>query len=353
MKTINISIALLTLWGCSQGFSSDQKQDPPVRENPQTIITPVLNTSIQPGANLVYTASFATAWQQLKNEILQEDVILQDPLPLADALNQSAPAPLDPEHSLAMAGFVKDGIIEDITDASQRQFGHDPDLEAYGDLASNIICYSRFSKQIRFKQPFEKYDQPFPFFFSGNQRDVKCFGVWVVKEEPAHMEMARQVTILDYVDKNDFIISLSNPGENDKIILAQLLPGSTLKETIDLVNQRIKNGNPEPLAPGDWLIIPEISLQSSHSYSELMGKHLVNKGYEQYFFAAALQHTDFELNESGASADSDATIVLKKGPMPVILMINRPFLILMKEIGQKNPYLAVWIANGEFLNTSK
>lgn len=354
MKIINISLIILTLWGVIRGYSPDhRKENTPARENPQTIITPVLGTRIQFGTNLVYTASFATAWQQLRNEILREDVILQVSLPLTDALNQAAPPSLDPEHSLAMAGFVEDGIIEEIAGACQQKFGQVPDLEPYGDLKSNIICYSRLSKQIRFTHPFEKYDQPFPFLSGNRQWDVSCFGAWVVKEEPGHMEMARQVTILDYADKNDFIISLGNPGSSDKIILAQLSPASTLEGTIELVNQRIRKGHPEPLAPGDRLVIPEISLHSDHSYSELTGKHLANKSYEQYFFAAAIQHTDFELNESGASVDSDATIVLKKGPMPMILVINRPFLVLMKETGQKNPYLAVWIANGEFLHASE
>lgn len=353
MKIINISLIILTLWGIIRGYSPDPKEKTPAQENPQTIITPVLSIPIQTGTNLVYTASFAIAWQQLRNEILREDVILQEPLPLADALNQTDPPSLDPSHSLAMAGIVEDGIIEEITEACQQRFGQVPDLEPYGDMESNIICYSRLSKQIRFAHPFRKYDQPFPFLSDDNQWAVQCFGAWVVQNEPGDLEMARQVTILDYVDKDDFILSLSNPGSSDKIILAQLSPASTLEETIGLVNQRIRSGTPEILAPGDRLVIPEISLHSDHSYSELIGKHLANRRYEKYFFAAALQHTDFELNESGASVDSDATIALKKGPMPMILVVDRPFLVLMKEAGQKNPYLAVWIANGEFLHISE
>jgi hypothetical protein len=202
MKIITISLIILTLWGVIRGYSPDKKENTPGIENPQTIVTPVLNTPILPGTNLVYTASFATAWQQLRNKILQEDVILQEPLPLADALNQADPPDLDPELSLAMAGFVRDGIIAGIADECRRKFGQVPDLEPYNDLESNIICYSRLSKQIRFAHPFEKYDQPFPFLSGNDQWDVKCFGSWVVREEPGPMEMARQVTILDYVDNH-------------------------------------------------------------------------------------------------------------------------------------------------------
>jgi hypothetical protein len=103
------------------------------------------------------------------------------------------------------------------------------------------------------------------------------------------------------------------------------------------------------LVTNDRLVIPKLKLNISREYAELYGKRLLNKGFEDYFFAAAAQTVSLELNERGASADSEAKLILKKGPGPRTMIVNRPFLLMMRERGSERPYLAVWIENPDHL----
>ncbi len=58
------------------------------------------------------------------------------------------------------------------------------------------------------------------------------------------------------------------------------------------------------------------------------------------------------MDEKGASAQSDATIVLKNG-VGRYMIFDKPFLVYLKKKSDKSPYLAFWITDTEFLVKSK
>lgn len=317
-----------------------------------TTVTPHINVVINESENYIYTSSFLLAWKMLENDILRSNVRVKENIPLVNQLNNSKPASINEQHSVNLAGFVKSGIDIKITNELKRKFGKTIDLLEYTDDPSNIICYSYFDKKIKFKTKFESFEQLFPFFSGGKPYDVKCFGIWTVGTSLHHKGIRELVKVYDR-DMKDFIISVSNPDENDEIIIAAITPSQTLSKTIEKTIARIKKSEPTPLVENDRLVIPLVTIIANKKYSELYGVHLANKGFESYFFAEAMQDINFELNESGAFADSEAKIILKKGPGPRTMMINRPFLLMMMEKTADAPYLAAWIANPELLVQTK
>lgn len=319
------------------------------REYKKTELTPHLNVKINETDNVVYASSFNLAWEMLQNKIIKDDIRTAENIPLVEYLNRSHPAPVDERHSVNMAGFVSNGIENKINKALGKRFNKSVDLSAYTEEPSNIICYSFFKKILRFKTKFETFDQPFPFYSGGNQYDVECFGVWNVGRSEQHQGIRKLVKVIDYKSAQDFVISISNPDEGDELIIALLKPENTLNETIDRVYRRITKSDPSDLTENDRLIMPKVIIDIKRKYEELYGVYLMNKGFEKYFFAEALHDVNFVLNESGAFADSEAKIVLKKGPGPRTMMVNRPFLLTMREKSAEAPYLAAWITNPELL----
>jgi len=320
-----------------------------INKQKSTVITPHLNVEINEGENVVFTSSFHSAWTSLKNDILKENIDVEKDIRLVNYLNKMNEIKTDPGQSVSLSGFVGDGIDKKINDLLKTRFQKTVDLSSYTNDPSNIICYSYFNKLIKFETKFETFDSPFPFFDYGKPADIMCFGIWTCGESEHHQKIKEQVKVIDFKNRIDFILSLSNPNDNDEIIIALVIPSETLLSTIQKTKKRIRNSKPTELVDNDRLIIPRINFDIAHKYHELIGIHLANKGYEDYFFAEANHDILFTLDESGASADSQAKIILKKGPGPRTMIVNRPFLIMMKEKNSENPYFAAWIGNNELL----
>jgi hypothetical protein len=315
----------------------------------QTVTIPHLDQEIIDGQNIVFTSSFHSAWSRLKEDILNEDVKVNRQMTLVNSLNNMEEVKIDPNSSVSLGGFIGEGIIEKINSSLKSKFNRTVNFSNYKNDPFNIICYSYFNKEIKFEIPFETFNDPFPFFGSGQPVDVNCFGIWTCGRSELHQKIKRQVTVIDFKNRRDFILSLKNPSGNDEVIIALISPSKTLSTTIIDVVERIKNSEPTKLVSNDRLVIPKLNLNISKDYTELLGVKLANTGYEDYFFAEAKHDIGFSLNESGASANSEAKIILKKGPGPRTMIVNRPFLIMMREKNSENPYFAAWIGNHELL----
>ncbi|QEE50097.1 hypothetical protein FUA48_11055 [Flavobacterium alkalisoli] len=67
------------------------------------------------------------------------------------------------------------------------------------------------------------------------------------------------------------------------------------------------------------------------------------------------QRISFQLDENGAIIESEAEVAVTEEMepgekiVPKKMLINKPFLLLLKRRDSKNPYLAVWVQNTELL----
>jgi hypothetical protein len=63
----------------------------------------------------------------------------------------------------------------------------------------------------------------------------------------------------------------------------------------------------------------------------------------------------FLLNESGARLESEVELGYLNGhtppppPRPRMFVLDRPFLLYLKERTTEQPYLAIWVANAELM----
>lgn len=322
----------------------------------ETIITPYLEQDIEAGKNLIFCSTFQLAWNELKDDIVKEDIQLQDNPPIIKHLNASliTKENISEDSYVAMAGFAKDDIIKKINNALRKKFPYvAPNVKEDFQTPNDIFIYAFLFKNIQFEYRFESLKEPIAFNSHGKTTNVKVFGIKEYSEKK-HKDIGKQVEIFSFEDYSDFIVRLtSDTFKNDEIILAKIKPDKTLLETIKTVEKYIENNEPhhlyEDLYEDLSLQIPKFNFDIKHSYSELLGKFLENKGFEKNYIGKAIQDIVFKLDEKGVLLISDAKLPLPYLSAPMELIFNRPFLIYLKEKDGEYPYFAMWVDNPELM----
>jgi len=319
------------------------------RVDQDTYVIAHLNEKLPANTNIVYTPTIRASWTLLRDEIVGEDLVLTKPLSLVAGLNCSLFKTPDNEEWLAMAGFVENGILKDINKAMQSKFGIESRLNHFTD-DEGIICYAYLNKILRFNQTFETLNWKF-HNHTGSQ-NVECLGV-SKGSETDKVAMREQVRIYDYRNPDDFIVKISSRDPQKEIILAKVTWGGTLPTMIREIDNRINLPGKDKLSSKDELVIPKVAFDIEHSYDDFLGLHLKNKGFEDYFFTRFEQDISFRLDESGAEAIATGEIVLKKGPRSRLYIFDKPFLIILKDIGNSEPDLVVWVSNPAILKLAE
>jgi len=326
------------------------------KELEQTIVTPHMEVEVKGDKNILYCLAFQLAWNDLKENMIKEDIRLRDEPLCVDHLNKalSSKEDISENDCVAMAGFGKDRIIEKINSALKEKFGNEAPQILEKLKPKDIMVYAYLYKNLKFKYVFEPLESPIEFESNGQINHVRAFGIRRFSGTQEHENLAKQVSVIDYRDDDDFIIILTSESFEDEIILAKITPASTLLKTIQAVERRINEAEPIEMRNRDTLQIPKFNFDITHSYNELIGKFFRNRDFEEYFITEALQNIRFRLDEKGALLKSEARIRGKPiSPRPKFLIFDKPFLLLMKEKNGTHPYFAAWVDNAELMVTEK
>jgi len=278
---------------------------------------------------------------------------------LADGLNKSTfpRTSLDPNSYVAKMGYVGGGIKEKIAEEMNRKFPDVTYTPPSVTLPESFVSFAFLQKNLPFKTRFDSQKEPLVFHSSKGDIRVKSFGFKKLSEARASKgKLTEQVRVLNYKSDDDFVIRLKS--KSDEIVLAKIEPGATLAETLEFARERIRNG--EQLRPtvedDDMLIVPNLALNIRRDFQELIGKEIINpKGKRSYTIRDFRQSVRFLLNERGARVESEVMIAGENGhepppqPKPRRFVLDRPFLLLIQEPNAEQPYLVVWVANGEIM----
>jgi hypothetical protein len=319
-----------------------------------TSVLPFVSALLAADKNVVWCATFQIAWDQLPKE---------PDLPRGDGsfVGELERKPFDlrslsPDSYLAMGGDVEDGIRDRIGTEMARRF---PDVVPSFSEASprdEVVIYAFLRKLLPFAQKFVELSVPLPFIAGETTTPVSGFGY--ERAEPnadRDRELREQVTVLDYVSPDDFILRLSTKTERDEIFLAKVAPRETLSAVWQDVQVRIQQPRGENLQrefqPAETLRVPKLLLNVERNYDELHRSFIGGRPIH-----VARQIVRFRLDESGAILESEAEIVAEFGedtpraaPRPRHFAFDRQFLLALQERGATQPYLLIWIANTELM----
>jgi hypothetical protein len=345
---------LLSISDVSGACAPEEATDPAPAP---TLVTPHLEAIIEPGRNTIFCSTFQFAWNRMKNEIIGEDIRFERPLELIRHLNAGLPteADISEEDYVAMAGYGSKNIADAINRTLKEKFGDKaPQVDEEFNDDDVILAYAFLLKEMQFENPFEDFEHPFDFYWNNQSAQVEAFGIFHY-DDSLHGSLRNQVEIIDYREQRDFIVRLCPAGTDDEIIIARVRSGRTLLEMYETVNARIAQSQPKPIREKDLLMIPKLDFSIEHRYDDLLGLHLRNEGWEDYFVAAAEQDIRFRLDESGATVTSEGIFAVKKGPAVDFrsLVCNGPFLLYCKRAGAAFPSFAIWVGNAELLARSE
>jgi hypothetical protein len=218
------------------------------------------------------------------------------------------------------------------------------------------VAYAYLQKRLPFVTSFDRLKQPLRFHAADGEIEVASFGIEdFASHDPREKSLREQVTVLDYVGRDDFVLQLNT--QQDRIVLAKIPRAATLAETVATTRARIA----QPLGRivqkkldiEEPLVIPLLSLFVERRYTEVIGRTVLNPGFSALFVADATQLIRLQLDESGAILEAEGRILLLNGdeppPEPRRFVFDQPFLIYLQERQAKQPYFAMWVENAEVL----
>jgi hypothetical protein len=321
----------------------------------RTFVSAHTEVPINPGTNVLWCGTFQLAWNEAC-QLTGGDLPLERDPPIVTALNKHAftKASLDDASYVAMAGIVKDGILEKIRKAVDAKFQgafkprYIPD-KSIARTQNDLIAYACLYKNLTFPSVFERLEDNLSF--AGGS--VLAFGFMAGRS--VKPETYAQVLILDYQSDDDFVIELKTKSAGDRLILAKVEPRATLGETIASLQSRTSTNNVAIATTNDVLMVPRFKFDITREYREIIGLHLASRNLvTDAYISSALQNTRFEMNEKGVELRSEAhmSIACASRQIPVPqhkLIFDKPFLIMMQRSDASVPYFALWVDNPEIL----
>jgi prepilin-type processing-associated H-X9-DG protein len=343
----------------------------------QTVVLPTLDCPIPEHKNVIWCATFQVAWDKFKNDIIGEPVQLIGAEELANRLNKGSfePQDIEPKSFYASAGFVKDGIIEQIQKEMARRFPSESKPvfdERYRALPLASVAYSFLSVGVEFTFPFYVHEGAFDFTASdGTRTGVTAFSTESDAPDPNCGRLHEQVEILYYKygtspSAPEFAVDLCKHTKPYQVVLVRVPQRVPLGEALKTIEQNISDFKNDPhyevlreLRRIDRLIVPDILYKLTHHFKELEWKNLANPKWRarEYFIFEARQMVDFSLSRTGVILKSEARIggAGGMGPpdveQPRYLYFNKPFLIYVKKRGADySPFFVMWVDNAELMS---
>jgi len=336
---------------------------PPSRPAEDFRVTEVLPHPAGPivsGRNYVYCATFAIAWEEACRECGGRPLRLAGDPPLATELNRHTfdRQNLSANSYIARAGPGTEAFRKQVREEMARKFpGSRPRLLDPDRRDHVLEMYAYLLKSLPFSVAFDALPKPLWFRAADHETAVASFGAVDLQDDDARGEQIQsQVTILDYVSDNDFILQLAPREPRDEIVLSKVAPAATLEEAIAAVRRRIADPDPQytdkRFLSSESLAVPKLLLCVERQYSEIIDLDILGA---DLFISVAAQVIKFQLNETGALLESEAVIIGDNGHTPHTpagkrkFIFDRPFLIYLIERDADQPYFAAWIENTELM----
>lgn len=327
-----------------------------------TYVTAYLTKEHAPHTSLLWCATFQIAWDQFK--AVGGPLSLEGNPPMAVQLS-AHPFPknaLDDDSFVAMIGLGPE-TIDTIKSELDRKFhgaASPKVLPSKGEVSKeDLVAYAYLFKNLAFETPFTK--SPRGMGFGAMEDKPKLYRAFGISRDTADWDkVAAEVVVWHYAAPDDFVIELRTKEKQDRLIIARLKPGTTLKETADQALAKARADNSQPgLRHDETVLVPVLNFDITRSFDEICNIPATAKDSPVAYIKSAKQNIRFKLDEKGAVLKSDASIVAPtsaapgKRPPPRQFICDGPFLVLMERQGADVPYFAAWIDNPELLVPQK
>ena len=303
-----------------------------------------LEDEIDKNNNTIWCGTFQLIWNDLKNDLVKQDIIFEPQLKIVENLNKETLTTKDltEKNYYKKIGTPSLALKEEIEKAIKEKFNETSDILDNFEWESrdpkDYFLYTMLKKEFKFEKAFEELENG----KFRNYENVKYFGI---KKNNESNELRNQVNVLYYNSKDDFAIKLKTKQE-DEVILCKNPNGNTFNEIYQNISiqENKYNGN-KSLQEGELLRIPNIKINEKAEFTELQNKSFLFSNGDSYHIEKALQTIQFELDKTGGKIKSEAGMMIRKESMRVSdeirdFSIDDTFAIFLKEKDKENPYFA-------------
>ena len=354
-------ISSLMLVGCEGDILNPIEPGEPIKSGEQIVYSENSGINVVPSlkdeitADSAWCATFQLVWNDLKNELVKQDIKFIPQLEMVENLNQETfteemisseyyyknfgPSTYDLKAEIEKG--IKDKFDEssDVLDLVQWYNAEDlPDGHNY------YTFYTMLKREFEFPKVFSKL-QNGKF---GDYEDVKYFGI----DGYTDKQVDNQVQVLFYNSEEEYAVLLETKN-GDEVILYKNPNGKTFEE---IYNNLLKHGKvykgAKQFKEKDQLKVPYIKMDEMREFVELEGKPFQKSTGEEILIDAAIQTIKFELDEQGGKIKSEAIIatkdamaILPKEEEPRYFYFDDTFALFLKEESKDMPYFATLISD--------
>lgn len=342
---ILILIGAIVFWIQTEPIVKEDKRE----DITNTKISVVTSLEDEISYNTVWCGTFNLIWNDLKNDIVKQNIILNPQLVMVENLNKGTfnTSQISEDSYYKVYGHMTKELKEEIEKAIKEKFNETTDILDDFDWQNvdpnDYFLYAMLKKEFEFKYAFTELENG---KFGERYENVKYFGINKDTEELVR----DQVTVLYYNSKEDFAVKLLTKTD-DEIIIVRGNDAKTFKEMYEDVTKREKEYNgSRSFSKKDTLKVPNINFDIKREFKELENKHFFLPNGEKYFIDMAVQTIQFDLDKKGGKIKSEAGMSVKRASAEISdeqreFLVDDEFTIFLKEKGKDLPYFASKIGN--------
>lgn len=310
-------------------------------------IVPTLDDKIK--GNTMWCGTFQLIWNDLKNNIVKQDIEFSPQLDCVDNLNKSkfTKDMISEEDYYKNYGIISEELKNQIETDLMNKFGKTSEFINKFNWSNEqnetrYFLYSTLIKDLKFAMPFDDLETG---DFAGKDTKTSYFGL----KQNSNLEAREQVQVLYYNNEDDKAISIQTTT-NDEIILCRTNTAKNFNQVIQKIDTEKKNyKDSTTLKPEEILKIPEIRINSEKEFKDIENKEFKDINGEKLKIEKAIQTIQFELNKKGAKVTSEAGMSVTTNGITEEKIrdfsFDDEFVILIKEKDKDLPYFALNITN--------
>ena len=281
--------------------------------------------------NSIWCSTFQLIWNDLKDEIVKDDVVL-----LNDENNQTVldlnkktftANDISDKYYYKKHGFMTLDLKHEIEKNIMEKFQEKSDIldsMYFEPNSKNYLLYTMLYRKFEFNNPFDILDDY--NFGINNQSDSK---------------LDNNVKVLFYDDYNNYAVKIETK-DNDELIL---IKGKNDKDNFLEIYNELNLINQSNFLNDDTISISNFNFSLITNYEELENKIIKNT---DFVISNAIQTVNFNLDNKGGKVKSEAAITFKNtsvGGRSFNFTDN--YVLFLKEKEKDKPYFAMKIDNIE------
>ncbi len=290
-------------------------------------VVPTMNDEIT--ADSSWCGTFQLVWNDMKNEVVKQDIIFTPQLKIVENLNKED----FNESMLSEEYYYKIYGLDDPNYTSCKRY----------------FFYTMLYRKFEFLQEFDKLKDD---KFGSNYENIEYFGI----DNNTKDSVGNQIKVLYYKSKDNFAI-LINTKNNDEVIFCKNPIGKTFNEIYSNMNEETdKYDGDKSFKNIDEFKAPCLTFNEKKEYKELENKRFPvnNPIYDEGEIFKAIQTIKLSLDEKGGEIKSEAAIDMKTYATsfntkpkdePRYFYVDDTFTLFLREKGKDKPYFAGRIDN--------